>query len=137
MSQLTSAWPVKLPASGAGVLAVGAAGAVGSTLGAAVAVVATASTRAITEPSDTRSPSCTFTSRMRPAVGAGTSMVALSDSRVTRASSTWTVSPALTSSSMTGTSLKSPMSGTFTSIRSISVSLYSMTRRKSARSLAR
>ncbi len=42
-------------------------------------------------------------------------MVALSDSSVTSESSALTVSPTLTSNSITGTSLKSPMSGTFTS----------------------
>ena len=41
-------------------------------------------------------------------------MVALSDSSVTRASSGLTESPGLTKISITGTSLKSPMSGTFT-----------------------
>ena len=51
-----------------------------------------------------------------PADGAGTSIVALSDSSVISESSTPTVSPGFTSTSMTGTSLKSPMSGTLTSI---------------------
>ena len=45
----------------------------------------------------------------------GTSMVALSDSRVAMASSALMLSPTFTNSSMTGTSVKSPMSGTFTS----------------------
>ena len=49
--------------------------------------------------------------RRRP-TGDGTSIVALSDSSVTSASSALTVSPAFTSTSMTGMSLKSPMSGT-------------------------
>ena len=43
-------------------------------------------------------------------------MVALSDSSVTSDWSTLTVSPGFTSTSITGTSLKSPISGTFTSI---------------------
>ncbi len=43
-------------------------------------------------------------------------MVALSDSSVTSESSAFTASPGLTNTSMTGTSLKSPMSGTLTSI---------------------
>ncbi len=42
-------------------------------------------------------------------------MVALSDSSVTSGSSAFTVSPGLTSMPITGTSLKSPMSGTLTS----------------------
>src|SRR6476620_1269838 len=46
-------------------------------------------------------------------------MVALSDSRVTRGSSVFTTSPGLTAISMIGTSLKSPISGTFTSITDI------------------
>ena len=51
-----------------------------------------------------------------PAAGAGTSIVALSDSSVTSESSAFTASPGLTKTSITGTSLKSPMSGTLTSI---------------------
>ena len=43
-------------------------------------------------------------------------MVALSDSSVTSGSSTATASPGLTWISITGTSLKSPMSGTWISI---------------------
>src|SRR5438105_2498087 len=62
------------------------------------------------------SPSLTFTSLITPADGEGTSMVAFSDSSVTSESSAFTVSPALTRTSITGTSLKSPMSGTLTSI---------------------
>jgi len=61
------------------------------------------------------SPTFTVTSFTVPAAGAGTSMVALSDSRVISGSSFCTVAPGCTSTSMTGTSLKSPMSGTFTS----------------------
>ena len=51
-----------------------------------------------------------------PANGAGTSIVALSDSSVSSGSSTATVSPAATRISMTGTSVKSPMSGTSTRV---------------------
>ena len=51
-----------------------------------------------------------------PAAGDGTSIVALSDSSVTSESSAATVSPGFTKISMTGMSLKSPMSGTLTSI---------------------
>src|SRR5688572_27646182 len=65
-----------------------------------------------TVPCETESPTPTRSSETVPAVGAGTSMVALSDSSVTSGSSTATVSPGLTWTSITGTSLKSPMSGT-------------------------
>src|SRR4029450_5728789 len=51
-----------------------------------------------------------------PPCGDGTSIVALSDSRVISGSSALTASPGLTCTSMTGTSLKSPMSGTLTSV---------------------
>src|SRR4029079_9050220 len=74
-----------------------------------------ASSKAITDPSLTLSPTLTLTLFTVPAEGDGTSIVALSDSSVTSASSFATVSPALTKISMTGTSLKSPMSGTLTS----------------------
>jgi hypothetical protein len=69
-------------------------------------------------PLDTLSPTETFRSWTVPANGAGTSIVALSDSSVTSGSSAATVSPGETSSSMTGTSSKSPMSGTVTSFTS-------------------
>jgi hypothetical protein len=46
----------------------------------------------------------TFSSRITPANGAGTSIVALSDSSVTRPWSFATVSPTATSTSITGTS---------------------------------
>src|SRR5437773_1056587 len=70
----------------------------------------------MTLPSLTLSPTLTFNSLTVPADGAGTSIVALSDSSVTSESSAFTASPGLTKTSMTGTSLKSPMSGTLTSI---------------------
>ncbi len=66
-------------------------------------------------PSLTLSPSLTFISLTTPACDDGISIDALSDSTVTRLCSAFTVSPGLTSSSMISTSLKSPMSGTFTS----------------------
>src|SRR5262249_49612084 len=47
----------------------------------------------------------------------GTSIVAFSDSSVTRGVSTSTLSPGFTSTSMIATSLKLPMSGTRTSVR--------------------
>src|SRR6266699_1456346 len=52
-----------------------------------------------------------------PTAVEGTSMVALSDSSVTRGESMTTVSPGFTRTSMTATSLKFPMSGTRTSTR--------------------
>ena len=69
----------------------------------------------ITLPSDTASPTATRSSVTVPATGAGTSRVALSDSSVTNGSSAATVSPAATWISITGTSEKSPMSGTWIS----------------------
>ncbi len=69
-----------------------------------------------TLPSLTLSPTLTPRFFTVPAAGDGTSIVALSDSSVTSESSTATRSPGLTSTSMTGTSLKSPMSGTLTSM---------------------
>src|SRR3984957_16543811 len=73
------------------------------------------STRAISVPIDTLSPTLAATSATVPATGEGTSIVALSDSSEIRDTSALTTSPGLTSTSMTGTSLKSPISGTFTS----------------------
>ena len=70
-------------------------------------------------PSLTSSPTLTRTSATEPATGAGTSMVALSDSRVTSGSSALTWSPALTCTSMIGTAPKSPMSGTLTSVGAV------------------
>ena len=67
------------------------------------------------EPSLTLSPVLTLISRTVPESGAGTSIVALSDSSAISGSSAFTLSPAFTKISMTGTSLKSPMSGTRTS----------------------
>ena len=69
----------------------------------------------ISVPSETVSPTLILICCTLPESGAGTSIVALSDSSVTRASSAFTVSPGLTIISITGTSLKSPMSGTRTS----------------------
>ena len=74
------------------------------------------SMRAISVPIDTLSPTFATTSATVPAIGDGTSIVALSDSSVTSDCSALTTSPGFTRISMIGTSLKSPMSGTFTSI---------------------
>ena len=76
---------------------------------------ASASIVAIRSPSETSAPTLTFTSLIVPAKGAGTSMVALADSSVTRPWSLSTWSPGLTITSITGTPWKSPMSGTFAS----------------------
>src|SRR4051812_1681635 len=70
----------------------------------------------ITAPSDSLSPSLTLSSLTTPAPGEGISIVALSDSSEMSDCSLATVSPGLTRISMTSTSLKSPMSGTFTSL---------------------
>src|SRR6185437_14436778 len=83
--------------------------------GALAASPPSASIVAITLPSATSSPTLTFISLIVPANGAGTSMVALADSSVTRPWSFSTRSPGLTITSITGTPWKSPMSGTFAS----------------------
>ncbi len=80
-------------------------------------VAASASIVAIRWPSATSSPTLTLTSRTVPANGAGTSMVALSDSSVIRLCSFSTRSPALIITSITGT-WSLPMSGTRASLRS-------------------
>ena len=72
----------------------------------------------MTWPAETVSPTATRTAMIVPASGAGMSMVALSDSSVISGSSAATVSPGAMCTSMTGTSAKSPISGTVTSIRS-------------------
>jgi hypothetical protein len=57
----------------------------------------------ITSPCDTLSPTLTLMPRTTPAVGAGTSIVAFSDSSVISAASLSTRSPSFTRISMTGT----------------------------------
>src|SRR3954453_9829594 len=69
----------------------------------------------ISVPSDTVSPTDTFSSATLPAVGDGPSIVALSDSSVMSGSSSAAGAPGWTIPSMTGTPEKSPMSGTWTS----------------------
>src|SRR5437016_354678 len=71
------------------------------------------------EPCETLSPGLILSSFTTPAPGEGISIVALSDSSVMRDCSFATASPGLTRTSMTSTFLKSPMSGTFTSIPGI------------------
>jgi hypothetical protein len=63
----------------------------------------------------TLSPTLTLSSLSTPACEDGISIEALSDSTVIRLCSTLMVSPGLTNTSITATSLKSPMSGTRTS----------------------
>src|SRR5690242_17344972 len=74
-----------------------------------------ASSRMMGVPCETRSPGPTSSSVTVPACGAGMSMVALSDSSVISGSSTATLAPGRTCTSMMGTSLKSPISGTLIS----------------------
>ena len=74
------------------------------------------SSRAKRKSLPTRSPIFTNISLTVPADGEGTSIDALSDSKVINGSSSLTTSPGFTEISMIGTSLKSPISGTFTSI---------------------
>ena len=75
--------------------------------------------RAMTVPLATLSPRFTSTSVMVPAAADGTSMVALSVSRVISGVSTSTLSPTLTSTSTIGTASKLPISGTTRSMRLI------------------
>src|SRR5258706_7916744 len=99
---------------GAGVAAAAGGGA-GLEDGAAAAPALSSSTR-IGDPSETLSPSLIRSSFTTPERGDGISIVALSDSSVMREVSFSTRSPAFTRTSMISTSLKSPMSGTLTSI---------------------
>ena len=69
----------------------------------------------------TVSPSLTFSSFTMPACDDGISIEALSLSTVISDCSAFTVSPGLTSTSITATSLKSPMSGTLMSIEAIAL----------------
>ncbi len=104
------------PDTGSGAAVGAACGAGAGARASAAGVTAPASSTTISEPSATLSPSFTFNSLTTPATGDGTSIVALSDSSVTSESSAFTASPGLTKISMTGMSVKSPISGTLTSI---------------------
>ena len=101
--------------AGAAAVAGAAAGAAAAGAGAGAAAPPTASITAITLPSDTLSPTLTLISFSTPACEDGISIEALSDSTVIRLCSALMVSPGLASTSITATSEKSPMSGTFTS----------------------
>src|SRR5687767_15867613 len=105
------------PAEGDGDELFGASGALdGALIAGASARVASASSIRIGDPFETLSPTLTTSLATFPAVGDGISMVALSDSSVMSDCSLLIESPGLTSTSMTSTSLKSPMSGTLTSV---------------------
>src|SRR5258706_13925894 len=122
MSQVTSAVPLNAPGAGAcaagfagaGVGAAAAAGARAGLEGAAAPALS--SSRRIGDPCETLSPISMRNSLTIPASGDGISTVALSDSSVMREVSFSTRSPGFTRTSMISTSLKSPMSGTLTSI---------------------
>src|SRR5215467_13847287 len=115
MSQLRSAAPEYDEAGVVDALGAAGTGAAGAFAGAAAAA-ASASRTAMTVPFETLSPIFTRSSRTTPASDDGISIVALSDSSVMSDASFATRSPGLTSTSMTSTLWKSPMSGTFTSI---------------------
>ncbi|MBK8767007.1 MAG: hypothetical protein IPM01_21315 [Burkholderiaceae bacterium] len=83
---------------------------------AAASACAAASSTSTTLPLATLSPIFTRNSRTTPAADEGISIDALSDSTVISDCSALTVSPGLTSTSITSTSSKSPMSGICTSI---------------------
>src|SRR5690242_5594793 len=121
----TPAGPAAGAAAGAGALfagasalaAAGAEAGAGAGAGAGATAAPSASIIAITVPSATSSPSATLISFTTPANGAGTSIVALSDSSVIRLCSFSTRSPTLIKISITGT-LSPPISGTRASLRS-------------------
>src|SRR6266852_437987 len=121
MSQVTSAVPLNAVGAGNGAAGFGGedvatAGAGTGLEGGAAAAPVLSSSRRIGDPCETLSPSLTRSSFTIPACGDGISIVALSDSSVMREASFSTRSPGFTRTSMISTSLKSPMSGTLTSI---------------------
>src|SRR6187402_2305236 len=93
-----------------------AAGCAAGAAGEGAAADSAASSINTSVPSETLSPTLTLISLTTPDFGAGTSIVALSDSSAISGSSALTLSPGLTMISMIGISLKSPISGTLTSI---------------------
>ena len=106
------------PIAAGAAVAAGVTGGGGAFGGAAVVARPTGApvvSSRITDPSETLSPTLTLRSCTTPPSGAGTSIVALSDSSMISGSSGFTVSPGFTMISITGTSLKSPISGTRTS----------------------
>src|SRR5207249_351258 len=103
-------------ATPAGAWAAAGGAAIGGLGGAAGITSPAASSSRITLPSLTLSPTLILSALTIPSAGDGTSIVALSDSNVTSGSSRLILSPGLTMTSMIGTSEKSPMSGTLTSV---------------------
>src|SRR5437870_6296938 len=96
--------------------AVGASWGFGADLAGAAGAVSVSSRTRIGLPCETLSPVLTRISFTTPAAGEGISIVALSDSTLMSDCSGFTASPGLTSTSITSTFLKSPMSGTKTSL---------------------
>src|SRR5437763_15340 len=131
-----SAAPAYEAADGA---AIGAAGALPAAGAGAAAATPVDSVR-MSVPSETLSPTLTAIAFTTPSTGDGTSIVALSDSSVAIGASLLIASPTLTSTSMTGTSLKSPISGTST-LTIVAILLlflgYTSTRRMSASKYAK
>ena len=122
--------------------AAGTAGDAGATAGAADTAAAgadapSASSSNTTVPSLILSPILTLSSLTTPACEQGISIDALSDSTVIRLCSGLTESPGFTSNSITATSLKSPMSGTLTSINAMLVSLVQKAIQPRARAVSR
>jgi hypothetical protein len=109
--------------AGAGAGGAGAGAGAGGA-GTEAADVNAGSIIANTEPSEILSPNFTRISTILPAILAGISIEALSDSTVIRLCSTTISSPAFTKTSIISTSLKSPMSGTFNSIAAMCVSRF-------------
>ena len=106
-------------AGGAEAVATGVVARGAEDAGAVAKAVASPSSTKTKEPCLTLSPNFTLSSFTTPACEQGISMEALSDSTVIKLCSALTTSPGLTSSSMTVTSSKSPMSGTLISISAI------------------
>src|SRR6476620_3811483 len=117
-SCIAGAADVRAEGDGAGLFGGSGCSCCSITAGAACAGDASSplSSRAKRKSLPTRSPIFTKTSLTVPADGEGTSIEALSDSKVINGSSSLTISPGFTEISMMGTSLKSPISGTFTSM---------------------
>src|SRR5437016_6129632 len=97
--------------------AAAAAGAARAGGGACDSGAASDRTVAMRSPAETLPPFATCTFSMTPLAVDGTSIVAFSVSSVPRGASGWMLSPGLTRTSITATSLKLPMSGTRTSTR--------------------
>src|SRR6266853_135560 len=101
--------------TGAG-FALAVSGGFGAGFASAIDALSVSSRTRMGLPCETLSPVLTRNSFTTPAAGDGISIVALSDSTVISDCSGCTASPGLTSTSITSTFLKSPMSGTKTSL---------------------